>query len=99
MTTPTTENPGFKFDPNDPPLDFPAYETSGHKTYLDYKNHKNEHGLDGHRSEKSTVNTHAPKDALNGLASKSWLDNPWAKVVMWALVVLATYSLYLRVVG
>ncbi|KFZ19501.1 hypothetical protein V502_03613 [Pseudogymnoascus sp. VKM F-4520 (FW-2644)] len=98
MTTPTTENPNFKFDPNDPPLDFPAYETSGHKTYLDYQNHKNEHGLTGHRSEKSAAHT-TPKDALDGIASKSWLENPWVKVLMWVLIVIATYRLYLRVLG
>lgn len=99
MTTPTTENPGFKFDPNDSPLDFPAYETSGHKTYLDYQNHKNEHGLAGHRSEKSG-NAHAtPKDALDEIASKSWLENPWAKVFISLLIVVAAYRLYLRVLG
>lgn len=98
MTTPTTENPGFKFDPNDPPLDFPAYETSGDKTYLDYQNHKNEHGLTGHRSEKSGAHT-TPKDALDGIASKSWLENPWVKVLMWVLILIATYRLYLRVLG
>ncbi|KFY27496.1 hypothetical protein V493_03452 [Pseudogymnoascus sp. VKM F-4281 (FW-2241)] len=98
MTTPTAENTGFKADPNDPPLNFPAYETSGHKTYLDYKNQKNEHGLTGHRSEKSTIHT-TPKDALDEIASKSWLESPWAKMLMWVLVVIAAYRLYLMVLG
>ncbi|KAL5354252.1 hypothetical protein ACLOAV_000340 [Pseudogymnoascus australis] len=80
------------------PLDFPAYETSGHKTYLDYQNHKNEHGLAGHRSEKSEVHA-TPKDALDEIASKSWLENPWVKVLMWVLIVIAAYRLYLRVLG
>ena len=97
MTTPTTENPTFEFNPDDPPLDFPAYETSGHKTYLDYHD-ANEHGNSGHQSGKlaKTGNT-APKDALDVIATKPWLESTWAKVLVWVLIVAATYRIYLRV--
>lgn len=99
MTTPTTENPTFELNPDDPPLDFPVYEMSGNKTYLDYHNH-NEHGtLGDHRSEKLDGHAAQPKDALDGIATKPWIESTWAKVLICVLIVAATYRIYLRVMG
>lgn len=97
MTTPTTENPKFELNPDDPPLDFPAYDTSGHKTYLDYQN--NNHGNSGHLSEKSERRHSEVKDALDQIAETPFVEQTWVKVVMWLVIVVAGYRLYLRATG
>lgn len=101
MTTPTTENPKFEFDPNDPPLNFPPYNSTGHKTYLDYQE-GNEHETQRHQDGKLEGRghaTHAARDALDRIATTPWFQSAWAKVLMWALIVAATYWLYLRTTG
>lgn len=97
MATPTTENPSFEVISDNPPFDFPAYETTGHKTYLEYQE-GDEHPGSGHMSEKRPKNRHTTeaKDALDGIARNPWLDSIWAKVLVWLLIVAVIYRIYLH---